>query len=160
MKTITRALTAVWPIIVALGCGGGQSSAETRDEAQSRWESTVREVVEDPVRANRVLAAAEDIRVVGVEFETEARAFLDDYRRLNRDYDATREQFEALIADHKAERASQRRRIYEARQTIVDNTTDEEWGELVEAKNAAVRAAVIAALDAVGQEPPSEETSR
>ena len=131
-----------------MSCGGGQSTTETADQQQVDFQTRVREVITDEARAEAVLQATAEFHDIAVEMRAQAESFTEGFRALNGDYDATREDFVALVAADEEKRAAFRERLLALRQTLVDNTTDEEWEALNDARSELVESAAVAALEA------------
>jgi hypothetical protein len=147
MRTLIRR-TGVLAILILTSCGGGQSAAETTDRRQVDFQAKVREVIADEARADAVLQTVAEFHDVAVDAQAQAQSYTERFRALNANYEAPREDFEALIAADEEERLAIRERLLALRQDLVDNTTDEEWEALTDARHELVESAALAALEA------------
>lgn len=129
-------------------CGGGTTAAETQDARLSEWEGKVHEVIPDETRRAAVLRGTEEFREIAVASTEQATAYSERFRALNANYDTPREDFVSLIDDDVAARASLRERLYTIREMMIENTTEEEWAALGDARHRMVEASVASALEA------------
>lgn len=150
-------VTLLGAAVLLASCGGGQTAAENRDESLSEWEAKVRDVIDDTDRADHLVAASREFQDAVVALADESRRYGHAYMTLNADYDATREQFVALVADHAARHAEIRRRIYAVRSVMLENTTVAEFEELRDARNEVLEASTRAALAELIPPRPDED---
>ena len=113
------------------GCGGTPPDAkEIERQAFDDLREEVRLVIDDSAREAAVVAIVDQLEV---DFATvrqlaeERRARLRD---LNSNYDATREQFEALLAEFRQRREDDHARFRETRHALREATSPEEWDRL------------------------------
>ena len=127
---------ALMLVLAALtGCSSKHPTAEqqVRGEVQA-YEAQIRNLVADPVRADQLVALTK-------EFQQEAAAsvaIFRDYRAkmaaLNSNYEATREQFEALLNEQNGHREVWTKKLTALREQMTALTTDSEWEELRKAR--------------------------
>ncbi len=139
----------VLAIAVALSaCGSGQTATEAQDERVSEWEAKVHEVIPDEARREAILRGTQEFHEIAVASTEQSTAHVERFRALNANYDTPREDFVALIDNDTAVRASLRERLYALREMMIENTTEEEWTVLSDARHRMVEASVVAALEA------------
>ncbi len=129
-------------LLFALGMAGCAGSAQDKEAATaaafSDMRSAVTQTVADPVRA----AAASEL-VTEMEIELKAllatqKSFEDRLRVLNRDYDATREQFDELLSEAEVAIEKHHNAVLRINRTMLSNMTAEEWQALAKERSRAV----------------------
>lgn len=106
------------------GGGGGDALAELR--------GLVRSEVADEERAARMLAEIDRLESVIDDYNATSAAAGEELRALNRDYDATRAQFEAMLQRQNEVRSAARDLVVASALELRDLATAEEWKEMAE----------------------------
>ena len=111
-STSVAALLTILVCAVALvlpGCGARKLN---RDEAIERYSQDLREAVSNTVpdegRKAQMLLVVDQLKALHLRFSQETTAFLESYRKLNADYDATRPAFDRLFSDYSTKRIKAR----------------------------------------------------
>lgn len=91
------------------------------------------EVIEDPERQATVLLLVDDYESDYANLMSAVKTQRTELRRLNADYDATREQFQSYYDKYMADIRSARKDATESRAAFVNSTTAEEWDALSKA---------------------------
>jgi hypothetical protein len=126
------------------GCAGKDEVAPVDVEKQAFEDlrTEIREVIDDPARE------AETIRLVGV-LEEDLAALRSSItarkaraRELNANYDATRAEFEAFLADIEAEVRDNRQRVSKTHQALLTTVTAEERSAIAKTHTKAMNTAV------------------
>ena len=131
----TNAVLAIAVISVFAACGGKGPVApeDVQAEAFADLRATVEGVIGDPGRKTEVLALLDqfeaDVATLR-ESMVERRAEL---RRLNADYDTTREELSTYAATMESRIQDNRRQLLEARGRLVAATTEDEWDAITKA---------------------------
>jgi len=103
---------------------------EVAAKAVASYESKIREIVTDPARAATLTALVDQADAQRSAAEAEAEAFAADFQRLNADYDATEDQFTALMTKHRGQRRQFAEALLALRDKMVAGTTPQEWEAL------------------------------
>ena len=145
VMTAAAALAVTASLVVAVMAGGG-CSGKRHDPAIEMKDSiadlraAVRRTVADPQRAAAAEKAIDDLEAAERDARASRAAEERDLRELNTDYDATREQFAAVLQRHADARVGYRKRLAVARDQMIANTTDAEWAALAKPRAAIGRA--------------------
>jgi hypothetical protein len=134
--TMTRVLYAALAYFFALalllsGCGEEQTYEQAIQEASDDFTAVVYKSVEDPERAARIVEFFDRNREYYGELFAISRKYHAQFRQLNADYDATREQFEQFYGEYDESWIVVRNRILENMFEIKEHTTEDEWQDLV-----------------------------
>jgi len=144
--TLTRAINAlVLLITVSLAACGGKEAVAPGDverQASEDFRQSIMEVIEDPDREAEVLALVEDLQRDFVKFRESVTKRRTELRRLNADYDATREQFKEYIEKYGAGVELARKAVMQRRMALIAATTEEEWDALQKAETKAMKTMV------------------
>lgn len=127
-----------WVVALALALAGCFSKHLTPEQqAQADFqadEAQIRKVVADPTRADQLVALTNEYQ----QQMHESAGIVNDYRAkltaLNADYEATREDFEALFSQQDAYREAFLRKAAARREQMAALTTDAQWEELDKAR--------------------------
>jgi hypothetical protein len=115
---------------VGLGCAGC-GNPPTRGEAIERYGTELREAVssniDDPGRRAQTLQVVDRIKALHVRFSKETADYIDAFRRLNTDYDATRPAFDELFAHYEAQRTKARNEALDLHYELAARATEGEW---------------------------------
>ncbi len=93
----------------------------------------IADVIADPARQAEVTALADDFQARLGEFRNAVADRRTVLRKLNSDYDATREQFIAYIEKYDAQIESTHKRLMDSHVALVRVTTAAEWDKLSKA---------------------------
>jgi hypothetical protein len=121
-------------LVLVAGCASGSvSSEEAMRAAVRKGEEVIREIVKDPLRADRALVAQRRLRATVRGAYGEFYAARRELAALNEEYDAPRSDMERI-----ADRLSEKRRaryeeIIAASLSLRRAMTPEEWQEYAEA---------------------------
>jgi len=131
----TVALPALVLLVLA-GCGGKEAVApeDVEQEAFNDLRSEVIDVVSDSQRQETILALVDDVQIALAELRKDIVVRRTEVRKLNSDYDATREQFHDFVARYDAEIKQSREKLTASRRTLVKETTVDEWDALKKAE--------------------------
>jgi hypothetical protein len=140
LTLLTRGLHVVMALAAALIAASGCSSkptvtAEQRAQADlAAYEMQIRNVVQDPARANRLVTLADEFN----KLAWQSIARVNDYRArvaaLNSNYEATREDYQALLTQQNAVSEVFVEKAFALREQMAALTTDAEWEELTKAR--------------------------
>ena len=119
--------------LVAACASGGMNTEQAIREAERRGEEIIREVVPDPVRAERALVAQRRIRTAVRRGYDRLDAARREVLALNAEYDAPRWGFERITARLTEKRAVVYEEIIAASLSMRRSMTPEEWREFAEA---------------------------
>ena len=120
-------LAGVASVIAGCTSTPGNEAAAT---AVASYQSKIREIVTDPARAATLTTLVDQADAQRRAAEAEAEAFAADFQRLNADYDATKDQFTALMTKHRGQRRQFAEALLALRDKMVAGTTPQEWEAL------------------------------
>ena len=124
------------------GCGG--KDAVSREDQQAAAFADLRSAVEEVVAEDN--RRADIMRLIdGLELDINSlRASLverrTEFRRLNADYDTTREELTEFANAMEVRIQEDRRRVFDGRARLIAATTDEEWDALTKVDTRAMKA--------------------
>ena len=117
------------------GCGGKR---QTKDQAVARYSQELREAVSTNVRDERrkaqMLLIVGQLEALHRRFSQETANFIESYRELNADQDATRPAFNQLFSDFSAKRIEARTEALELHFQLASLATADEWNPIGEAE--------------------------
>lgn len=133
MKDAKLLILCLAAAVMVAGCGGKETVAAEDVEAQAHEDlrNQVIETIEDPRRTEAALAA---LGMMVDEYVTMRESIAErrkNLRRLNADYDATREQFLEALDRYDEQVRVQRKVVSGNVRAFRASLTDEEWAELV-----------------------------
>jgi len=134
-----RTPQVVWWLLLALVAATGCSSKPLTPEQQaqadlSACDAQIRKIVADPARADRLVALTGEFNKLGWESIGRVNEYRAKVAALNSNYDATREDFEALISKQDAVRETLLKKALALREQMAALTTDAEWEQLRSAR--------------------------
>ena len=135
LKRLAIILPALTFLLLA-GCGGKEAVApeDVEQEAFNDLRSEVIDVVPDSQRQETILALVDDLQFALAELRKDVVVRRTELRKLNSDYDATREQFHDYVERYDAAIKHSREKATASRQTLVKETTVDEWDALKKAE--------------------------
>jgi hypothetical protein len=117
------------------GCGGSKPS---REQVLTTYGQELRQAVStkvaDEPRKARMLAILDQLDAVNRRFTEETRTFIDSYRELNADYDATRPAFDRLFSDYSTRRVRARSEALDLHFQLASLATADEWDSIGKAE--------------------------
>jgi hypothetical protein len=139
--TCSRSLAALFTLLVcavtliAPGCGG---SKPTTDQTIERYSQNLRNAVSANVteeeRKTQMLLIVDHVEALHRRFGQETATFVESYRKLNANYDATRPAFDQLFADYSAQRIQARREALDLHLQLAKLATAGEWDAIGKAE--------------------------
>jgi hypothetical protein len=110
------------------GCGGKK---QTREQAVAQYSQELREAVSTKVpdegRKAQMLLVVDQLEALHRRFSEETTDFVERYRKLNADYDATRLAFEQLFSDYSAKRIKARTEALDLHFQLALLASADEW---------------------------------
>jgi hypothetical protein len=137
--TRSSGFTALFLLVCAVtlavsGCG----SKPTREQSIEKYGQDLREAVSssvpDPRRRDQMLLIVDLLKDVQLRFSRETADFIEDYRKLNADYDAPRSAFEQLFKDYNAKRVKARSEALDMHFQLTSLATESEWSTIGKAE--------------------------
>ena len=126
-------------LFLIAGCGGTPPDAdEVERQAFDDLREEIRLTIDDADREGAVLTIVDQLQVDFVNVRRLAEQRRESLRALNSNYDATREQFEEMLAEFGQQREEGHARFQESRKAFRDATTPEEWARLEKASTKAM----------------------
>ena len=131
-----QAAAALMLVLAAMiGCSSKHRTAEQQERADVQaYEAQIRKVVADPARADQLVALTSEFQQQAAESVATFRDYRAKVAALNSNYEATREQFEALLTQQDAHRDMWTKKVTALREQMAALTTDSEWEELKKAR--------------------------
>lgn len=148
-------LILVAVVAMTAACAGTPKSDDAA-EAASDYRAKIREIVTDQTRATSLVQLVDEADAQYRAAGAEAAAFMADFTHLNADYDATRDQFTALMTKHRAQRLQFAEALLTLRAKMVAGTTPQEWEALSKVRERELQVILKAELPA---ESPSTLTA-
>jgi hypothetical protein len=141
-------VTSKLRMLVFLGCVGlmiaacgGKEAVSAMDLEQGAFQdldTEVQAIVKDPVKAEEVQALIEQFHQEFIVLRKAVEIQRLESRALNANYDATMEDFAAVVAANQEHMRAARERVTGAHLAIIAATTPEEWSELHKATTKAI----------------------
>ena len=125
-------LVALMLCIGAAGCFGHKSLGERLMKWSDDFSGQASNVVEDPVRAAQVGRISRELSAEIALFYGEIGLIQTKIVRLNADYDAKRDEFEALFEESRRNRKARSEYSIQLAMEMRAQMTPEEWDRLVE----------------------------
>ena len=137
--------TVRWPaaaiaLILALTTAAGCSSKheltpEQRAQADvTAYEADIRKIIPDPARADQLVALTKEFQQLANESIAAIKGYRAKVVALNSNYDATRQDYEALFSAQDASREAFIKKAGAIRSRMAVFTTDSEWEALKKAR--------------------------
>lgn len=122
-------------VLTLHGCGGKK---QTREQAIAQYGQELREAVSikvpDEGRKAQMLLIVEQLEALHRRFNQETADFVESYRKLNADYEATRPAFEQLFSDYGAKRIRARTEALDLHFRLAAFATADEWDAIADAE--------------------------
>jgi uncharacterized coiled-coil DUF342 family protein len=134
-----------WPVaaialtLALAAVAGCSSKRELTPEQQAQadvtaYEAQIHKIVPDPARADQLVALTNEFQQLATESIANVKSYRAKVAALNTDYDATRQDYEALFSQQDASREAFIKKAGALRERIAALTTDSEWEELKKAR--------------------------
>ena len=127
--------------LLICGCGGREAVAPevTAVAAFEDFREAVVDVIEDPDRESQILSLVDEFHADFLELLAAVEEQRTGLRKLNADYDATREQFQDYFDQYAAQIQAARQEAVASRAAFIQATTAEEWDALNKADTKAMK---------------------
>src|SRR6516165_2296202 len=116
----------------------GCAPKQTKHQAIERYGQELRDAVSSKVsderRKAQMLLIVDQLRALHRRFSEETANFIESYRKLNADYDATRPKFDQLFSDYSAKRIKARNEALDLHFQLASLATADEWGTIGKAE--------------------------
>jgi len=129
-------------VVFVAACSGRASTEAKRDDAFAELRAGVSEIVTDESRAAQVLTGIDGLESSFKNAKAEQVRFHDRLRDLNLDYQASPEQFDALLDETDAVIEAIHSERLEYQQMIHQAMTEDEWEELANLRTEAFERAL------------------
>lgn len=134
-------VAVLFPLVVCAvtlltpGCGG---KTQTKGQAIAQYSQELREAVSSHVpdegRKAQMLLIVNQLEALHRRFGQETADFIENYRKLNADYDATRPAFNQLFSDYSAKRIKARSDALDLHFRLASLATVDEWDPIAKAE--------------------------
>jgi hypothetical protein len=129
------AIVVICAMLAAPGCGGEQPTREQVIQSSSqKLRQVVSTNVADEGRKAQMLLVVDQIEAIQTRFSQEMADFVESYRKLNADYDATRPAFDQLFSDYNEQRIKVRNQALDLHFQLASLSTATEWNPIVKAE--------------------------
>lgn len=139
--------------LTVLGCSG---TKPTRAQTIERYSQKLREAVStnvpDEGRKAQLLLIVDQVEALHLRFSQDTAEFVESYRKLNADYDATRPAFDQLFSAYNAKRIKARNEALDLHVQLASFAIAGEWDAIGKAETKLYEEANAA--------PPSEESTK
>lgn len=149
MKAKKRLVALSCVLFLIAACGGTPpTTAELENQAFEDLREEVRQTIEDSNRQAAVVAVIDQLHDEFTSLRRLAEERRARIRELNADYDATREQFAAMVNEFNAQREAKHKRFQNVQDSLRSSVTPEEWADLEKTNTKAMAslARLIAAI--------------
>ena len=129
-------------LVSVLGCSS-RPEPSPRDTARTAFEqlrTQLRMEIADPAKRDTLLARTDEMETLVTQAAADQRQTADRIAALNRNYDATEQEFLAAFGDLNEKRAARRRRLMAIHAEVRTLATDEEWRRVGKFKTLALEA--------------------
>jgi hypothetical protein len=117
------------------GCGGTKpTTAEAIERYSQKLRNTVLNTVSEEGRRSQMLLIVDRLEALNVRFGQETADFIESYRALNSDYEATRDAFEHLFSGYSAKRVKARDEALNLHFQLASLATADEWDAIGKAE--------------------------
>jgi hypothetical protein len=130
-------LSLAFVLCLSTACSSSKSKETPEQRAETgltAYQAHIREVVQDPVRADQLVQLSTEFQGVIEEAGRSLGSYDAKVSLLNANYGATRAEFQALFDRQDQERAGLIERAVALRTRMAAITTDAEWAELKKAR--------------------------
>jgi hypothetical protein len=132
------ALFALVVCAAALTVSGCNRTQPTRGEVIDRYSQDLRDEISsevpDQARKAQMLLVVDHLEAVHRRFSEETVSFIERYRTLNADYDATRPAFDQLFSDYKTKRVKARSEALDLHFQLASLASADEWSGIWKAE--------------------------
>lgn len=118
------------------------SPVDAEKQAFEDLRTEMQTAIVDPGRADEAIQIVNQLESDLVSLRASVRERRDTVRRLNTDYDTTREEFEAFLAGVEAEVQANKKRVSESHRALLALITPEERSAVAKAHTRAMNAAI------------------
>jgi len=129
-------------LLGVIGCSS-RPEPSPRDTARTAFEdlrTQLRTEIADPAKRDTLLARTDELETLVAQAAADQRQTADRIAALNRNYDATEQEFLAAFGDLNEKRAARHRRLVEIHAEVRTLATDEEWKRVGKFKKLALEA--------------------
>ena len=141
-QSVTLALRLILTLVTVGGCSSKHAlTPEQQTQADlAAYEQEIRKVVPYPARADQLVALTNEFQKLAQERIASIKNYRAKAAALNSNYDATREDYEALFSQEAAAREAFVTKAEALRERMVAFTSDSEWEALKNARLPALEA--------------------
>lgn len=129
-------------LLSVIGCSS-KPEPSPRDTARTAFEelrTQLRTEIADPAKRDTLLARTDEMETLVTQTAADQRQTADRIAALNRNYDATEQEFLTAFGDLNEKRATRHRRLVEIHAAVRTLATDEEWRRVGKFKKLALEA--------------------
>lgn len=129
--------------VFVFGCASDDiAPVDVESQAFDDLRTEVQAAIADPSRATTAIRIIDQLESDLASLRAGIRERRDSARRLNADYDTTREEFETFLTEVEAEVLENKKRISELNRALFDAVTSEERSAVAKAHTRAMNAAI------------------
>jgi len=146
----SQKLLPILALFLIAACGGKEPIAieDVEQQAFDDLRAKIESVIPDPERQSIIIGLVDEVHVDYSELREAVVIRRAELRKLNADYDATREQFAAYIEKYDARIKLSREKVSASHQKLIRATTVEEWDALKKADTKTMKK-LISSLQAI-----------
>lgn len=124
------ALVVCTVALAVAGCGAKQTKQQAIEHYSQELRDAVSSKVSDEGRKEQMLLIVDQLQALHRHFSEQTADFLESYRKLNADYDATRSMFDRLFSDYTAQRITARNAALDLHFKLASLATTDEWDKI------------------------------
>jgi hypothetical protein len=146
IRLLFLTLISLFSISLAAGCST-TPEVSPRDAAQTTFDALrteVRSGISNEEKQTQLLVMIDELEQIALEAADEKASVMERIAALNADYDATPEQFDAILASFREHQKVRHCRITEVYEEARAVTTDDEWSVVGKMKKEALERALDA----------------
>jgi hypothetical protein len=128
------ALTLALAAIASCSAKRGLTPEQQAQADVAAYEAQIHRIVPDPARADQLVALTNEFQQLATESIANVKSYRAKAAALNTDYDATRQDYEALFSQQDASREAFIKKAGALRERMAALTIDSEWEELKKAR--------------------------
>ena len=113
-------------MLLLAGCSG-QEKMKTADDWLVEMRKVVHAEVSEPQRATAIIAELETLVTTLTQWQKSQVQFTAEFKALNANYDASRQEFQHLIEGNNSNRQQHEKRLWETRIRIRELSSEDEW---------------------------------
>ena len=127
MTRISKSICMLLSLLLLLAGCSGKEKMKTADDWLVEMRKVVHAEVSEPQRATAIIAELETLVTTLTQWQKSQVQFTAEFKALNANYDASRQEFQHLIEGNNSNRQQHEKRLWETRIRIRELSSEDEW---------------------------------